>query len=211
MRPARPFRPPLRPAGVPHCALKEGPLPRDRRQTRKGTRKRNKEGKTVKKKNTSTDSMRLGHLQRMHGKAAPDFFFLDYSPGQSFAATPGRLSFSRKNQTAELHQRSLFGTPEERTGHRTRSHTDRGGWSRVAPFGSFRARSVCGGLLPALAPVTGKKFGSAVLGPRVRTLGPQVRTPISAPLVVGLFRALRKPVRARQRSVSRVNSFGHGA
>ncbi len=211
MSPARPFRPPVRPAGVPHCALKEGPLPRGRRQTRKGTRKKNKEGKTVKKKNTSMDSVRAGSQQCLHGKAAPDFIILDNSPRQSFAATPGRLSFSRKIQTAELHQRFWFSSSPVQTVDRICPQAYRRGWSRVAHFGSFRAISVCGGHLPALAPVTGKKFGSAVLGPRVRTLGPQVRTPISALLVVGPFRVLRKPSRARQRSNATGGSFDCGA
>ena len=169
MRPPRPFRPPLRPAGVPHCALKEGPLPRVRRQTRKGTRKRNKEGKTVKKKNTSMDSLCLGHRQRIQGKAGPDFFLLNNSTGRSLVATPGRLSFSRKFQTSAFHQRFSFDALPAQPGHRNRSQADRRGRARVAPFGSFRANSVCGGLLPALAPVTGRNSGCAV---RVRRCAP---------------------------------------
>ena len=169
MRPVPPDRPPVRPAGVPHCALKEGPLPRGRRQTRKGTRKRNKEGKTVKKKNTSMDSVRAGSQQCLHGKAAPDFIILDNSPRQSFAATPGRLSFSRKIQTAALHQRFWFSSSPVLPIDRICPRADRGGWSRVAPFGSFRATSVCGGLLPARATVTGRNSGCAV---RVRRCAP---------------------------------------
>lgn len=181
------------------------------REQGRGTRKRNKEGKTVKKKNTSMGSMRLGHRQRMHAKAAPDFFFLDYSPKQSFAASPRRLSFSRKIQTAALRQRFWFSCSPVQPGHRICPKANPGGWSRGAPFGSFRATSVCGGLLPALAPVTGKKFGSAVLGPRVRTLGPQVRTSTFAPFVAGLFRVIRKPSRAHLRSNATGGAAGCGA